>query len=160
LTAFALTETDEQIKATVEWCIDLPREAAAVADVGDDALITWVHDGHTVLGRANRHGVRECVRLPGSPVVLAASRVVAFVATTQPPAPAARLWRIDISTCRVGAELNLPSAEIDLQLDLSANWLTITDRAASVVCTVPATLATNPFVPPTSVSPRTLREMA
>src|SRR5262249_52567236 len=55
LTAFALTETDEQIKATVEWCIDLPREAAAVADVGDDALITWVHDGHTVLGRANRH---------------------------------------------------------------------------------------------------------
>jgi hypothetical protein len=42
--------------------------------------------------------------------------------------------------CRIVGEQRLPSGQIDPELDLGGNWLTITDRASPRVCTVPATL--------------------
>src|SRR5713101_2521219 len=74
VTAFALVETDDGVDAVVEWCIELAHKADAIADIGEDVLVACTDQGCTVLGLANKSGVREIVRVPGCLVALAASR--------------------------------------------------------------------------------------
>src|SRR5262249_57541887 len=90
---------------------------------------------------------------------LAASLNAAIVATEIADQYLSRVWRVDTGNCRITAAQDLASSDVDLQIDPGGNWLTITHRGASQVCTVPATLGgSGPIT--VSTSPAAVRSSA
>ena len=145
LSAFALEGADENIYARLEWEVELPQPPAAIAATIHGILVAWNQDGRTLLVLAEGGRLTRVANLAGTLTALTASRTDALLATQECGAFSGHLWRIDVHRCAVTAELPLPNARVDLQVDVNGQWLTIVDKAASTVTTTPTSLAGVPL---------------
>lgn len=144
LSAFALDVDDGHVRARLEWDVALPIRPAAIADAAHGVLVAWNDQGRTILALAECGRLSLCTSVPGTLTALTSCRTEALLATQDCGFASGRLWRVDIARCAVVAERPLPSANVDLKCDVNGRWVTVTDRCASTVTTIPATLGHTP----------------
>ena len=140
--SFALGEQGGQLHARQQWSTQLPAAATQLVDVTGGVLATWDDGGQTGVGLAANGAVTQIATLTGQVTAMIATFSTAIVALQVADMGTARLVRLDVGSGAVLAEAPLNHGDVDLQLDPSGRWLTVTDRRANTVCTTPATLAT------------------
>src|SRR3974390_189425 len=139
--SFALGEQGGQLHAHQRWSMQLPAAANQLVDVTGGVLATWEDGGRTGVGLAASGAVRQIATLTGQVTAITAAFSTAIVALRVADMGTARLVRLEVGSGGVLAEAPLNHGDVDLQLDPSGRWLTVTDRRANTVCTTPATLA-------------------
>ncbi|WP_233888041.1 hypothetical protein [Paraburkholderia flagellata] len=122
------------------WSAELPAAAFALADSGLGPLVAWNTKGQANLGLFRAGQLSVLTNVSGTVTGLTSSRSEAFLALCTPD-HVARLLRIDVARGAVLAQQQLANAAVDLQVDPGGSWVTVTDRTAGTVCTVPASLA-------------------